>query len=102
MKADYQVREKPKRSKPANKNTTAHLPEKVDDGEVNTVPISGIHAAMAWIISQVGKRRRQGQGQVPIASIDGQESLWETMKLYLSFGLRTVPILDILHALSNV
>jgi hypothetical protein len=32
--------------------------------------------------------------------MDGQESLWETMKLHLSFGPRTVPILDIVHALA--
>ena len=34
--------------------------------------------------------------------MDGQESLWETMKLHLEFGTRTVPILDILHALVYV
>lgn len=91
---------KAKRPKPANKNTTAHLPETVDDGEGNDVQISGIHAAMAWIVGQIAQRRRPGQ--VLIALMDGQESLWETMQLHLSFGPRTVPILDILHALSYV
>jgi hypothetical protein len=56
--------------------------------------------AMAWIIGQVNARRRNGQ--VLVALMDGQESLWETMKLHLTFSARTVPILDILHALSYV
>jgi hypothetical protein len=91
---------KAKRPRPQNKNTTAHFPELHDDGVGGEVPVSGIHVAMAWIIGQVTARRRQGQ--VLIALMDGQESLWETMKLHLSFGARTVPILDILHALSYV
>lgn len=89
-----------KRPQPKNKNTTAHFPETDDDGQGKTVAISGIHVAMAWIIGQVTQRRRPGQ--VLIALMDGQESLWETMKLHLNFGARTVPILDILHALSYV
>jgi hypothetical protein len=91
---------KPKRPKPKNKHTTAHFPQKQSDGQAGEVSISGIHVAMAWIISQVTARRRSGQ--VLIALMDGQASLWETMKLHLSFGIRTVPILDILHALSYV
>ena len=55
---------------------------------------------MAWIIGQIALRRRVGQ--VLIVLMDGQESLWETMKLHLSFGARTIPILDILHALAYV
>lgn len=34
--------------------------------------------------------------------MDGQASLWETFKLHLAFGARTIPILDILHALAYV
>jgi len=34
--------------------------------------------------------------------MDGQESLWETMQMHFNFGARTVPILDILHALAYV
>lgn len=89
-----------KRPKPQNKNTTAHFPCSEDDGEGNEIAISGIHVAMAWIIGQVALRRRPGQ--VLLALMDGQESLWETLKLHLSFGVRTVPILDILHALAYV
>lgn len=88
------------RPRPQNKNTTAHFPEVEDNGDGSEVPISGIHVAMAWIIGQVVARRRPGQ--VLIALMDGQESLWETMQLHLSFGARTVPVLDILHALSYV
>src|SRR5690606_29486525 len=91
---------KPKRPRPQNKNTTAHFPEMADDGDGGEVPISGIHVAMAWIMGQIIARRRPGQ--VLIVLMDGQESLWETMKLHLTFGPRTVPILDILHALSYV
>ncbi len=89
-----------KRPEPANKNTTAHMPELADDGDGKDVQISGIHVAMAWTIGQIEQRRRAGQ--VLIALMDGQESLWETMKLHVSFGVRTVPILDIIHALVYV
>ncbi len=85
---------------PKNKNTTAHFPETADDGEGKVIPISGIHVAMVWIMGQLAQRRRPGQ--VLIALMDGQESLWEAMKLHLSFAARTVPILDILHALAYV
>ena len=40
---------------------------------------SGIHVAMVWIMGQIALRRRAGQ--VLIVLMDGQESLWETMKL---------------------
>jgi hypothetical protein len=90
----------PQRPRPQNKNTTAHFPTLEEDGDGGQIPISGIHVGMAWIIGQITARRRPGQ--VLIALMDGQESLWETMKLHLSFGPRTVPILDILHALSYV
>ena len=89
-----------KRPRPQNKNTTAHFPETQDDGDGGTIAITGIHVAMAWIIGQVLARRRSGQ--VLIALMDGQESLWETMKMHLTFSARTVPILDILHALAYV
>jgi hypothetical protein len=92
------VREK--RPQPQNKNTTAHFPELADDGDGNSIAISGIHVGIAWVMGQVAARRRNGQ--VLIALMDGQASLWETMKLYLSFGARTVPILDVLHALAYV
>jgi hypothetical protein len=91
---------KVQRPKPQNKNTTAHFPEVAEEGTGQTVAISGIHVAMAWVMGQVTARRRSGQ--VLIALMDGQESLWETMKLHLSFGARTVPVLDILHALAYV
>ena len=98
--SDEYPADKPKRPVPKNKNTTAHFPETEDDGIGGSLPISGIHVAMTWIIGQVIARRRRGQ--VLIALMDGQESLWETMKLHLEFGTRTVPILDILHALVYV
>lgn len=91
---------KPKRPRPQNKNTTAHFPELEDDGAGGAFPISGIHVAMAWIMGQVTARR--GRGQLLIALMDGQESLWETMKLHFAFTPRTIPILDILHALAYV
>lgn len=90
----------PNRPKPCNKNTTAHFPELASNGDGSEVAISGIHVGIAWIMGQVLQRRRAGQ--VLIVLMDGQESLWETMKLHLSFGARTVPILDILHALAYV
>lgn len=92
--------ESPDRPKPCNKNTTAHFPETASDGVGGEVAISGIHVGIAWIMGQVLGRRRAGQ--VLIVLMDGQESLWETMKLHLSFGARTVPILDVLHALAYV
>jgi len=93
-------KEKIKRPRPQNKNTTAHFPEVQDNGDGRDLSISGIHVAMAWIMGQVTVRRRPGQ--VLIALMDGQESLWQTMMLHLSFGPRTVPILDILHGLAYV
>ena len=93
-------KEKIKRPRPQNKNTTAHFPEVQENGDGRDVSISGIHVAMAWIMVQVAARRRPGQ--VLIALMDGQESLWQTMMLHISFGPRTVPILDILHALAYV
>ncbi len=88
------------RPKPRNKNTTAHFPESADDGAGGKLAISGIHVGMAWLMAQVAARRRSGQ--VLIVLMDGQESLWETLKLHLNFAARTVPILDILHALAYV
>lgn len=92
--------DKPRRPKPKNKNTTAHFPETADDGQGKEVAISGIHVGMAWTASQVALRRRPGQ--VLIALMDGQESLWETFQLHMTFSGRTIPILDILHALAYV
>lgn len=91
---------RPKRPEPAGKITTAHMPEIIDEDDGTDLRISGIHVAMAWMISQIDQRRRAAQ--VLIVLMDGQESLWETMKLHLSFGARTVPVLDILHALAYV
>lgn len=88
------------RPKPQNKNTTAHFPTSEDDGVGNAIPISGIHVAMAWIIGQVTQRRRPGQ--VLIALMDGQESLWDTFGLHVSLSKRTIAVLDILHALAYV
>jgi hypothetical protein len=92
--------EKNPRPRPQNKNTTAHFPETHAEQDGSAFQISGIHVGMAWIIAQVTARRRKGQ--VLIALMDGQQSLWETMKMHLDFSARTVPILDILHALSYV
>lgn len=92
--------ESSQRPRPQNKHTTAHFPSTEDDGTGTEVAISGIHIAMAWIMTQVLARRRPGQ--VLIALMDGQESLWDTLKLYLSFSPRTVPVLDILHALKYI
>lgn len=89
-----------KRPAPQNKNTTAHFPVIEDDGAGNSVPVSGIHVGIAWLCEQVAQRRRRGQ--VLIALMDGQESLWATMKLHLRFAAKTVPILDILHALAYI
>ena len=91
--------EEPKapRPRPQNKNTTAHFPEVAENGDGSTLAISGIHVAMAWIMGQVAARRRSGQ--VLIALMDGQKSLWQTMQMHLCFGARTVPVLDILHVL---
>jgi len=88
------------RPRPVNKNTTAHFPEVADDGAGGEVAISGIHVGMAWIMHQVALRRRCGQ--VLIVLMDGQESLWQTMKLLFNFCSRTVPVLDILHVLVYV
>ncbi len=95
-----QVPSKPVRPEPANKITTAHMPEMDDNGDEWDLRISGIHVAMAWMIGQITQRRRPGQ--VLIVLMDGQECLWETMKLHLAFGSRTVPILDIVHAIAYV
>ena len=91
---------KRKRPEPANKITTAHMPEMDEQSDGSDLRISGIHVAMAWMIGQITQRRRPGQ--VLIVLMDGQESLWETLKLHLSFGPRTVAILDIVHALAYV
>ncbi len=91
---------KPKRPTPQNKNTTAHFPTTEDDGADNSIPISGIHVAMAWIIGQITQRRRASQ--VLIVLMDGQESLWTSFERHLPFSPRTVGVLDILHALAYV
>ncbi len=94
------VATKPDRPKPQNKNTTAHFPILEDNGDDTQVPISGIIVAIAWTISQIDLRRRIGQ--VLIVIMDGQQSLWDAIKMGVSFGARTVPVLDILHALSYI
>ena len=90
----------PKRPKPRNKNTTAHFPEMASDAGGSKIATSGIQVGIGWIIGQVAMRRRSGQ--VLIALMDGQESLWKTMQGHLDFNARTIPILDILHALAYV
>jgi hypothetical protein len=97
---DSEPDSKPKRPTPQNKNTTAHFPTTEDDGTDNSILISGIHVAMAWIIGQITQRRRASQ--VLVVLMDGQESLWTSFERHLSFGLRTVGVLDILHALAYV
>jgi len=92
--------DKQPRPKPQNKNTTAHFQELAENAEGGEVAISGIHVGLAWIAAQVLARRRRGQ--VLIALMDGQESLWKTMLIQFTSGARTVPILDILHALAYV
>ncbi|MCA9177685.1 MAG: hypothetical protein KDB14_24625 [Planctomycetales bacterium] len=37
-----------------------------------------------------------------VVLIDGQQSLWDTVGMYLEFNARTVPILDILHVASYI
>ena len=53
-----------------------------------------------WLAAQALARRRPGQ--VLIMLMDSQESHWKTMLSHFTFGARTVPILDILHALAYV
>ena len=89
-----------KRPRPQNKNTTAHFPESHDNGDGTQLSVSGIHVAMAWIISQIALRQRAKQ--ILIVLMDGQRSLWETFQLHQSFDARTIPILDVLHALTYV
>lgn len=91
---------KQSRPKPQNKNTTAHFPELAADGAGGEVSLTGIQVGLAWLAAQVLARRRPGQ--VLIMLMDGQESLWKTMLIHFTFGARTVPILDILHALAYV
>ena len=91
---------KQSRPQPQNKNTTAHFPELAEDGEGKETAITGIQVGLAWLAAQVLARRRPGQ--VLIVLMDGQESLWKTMLIHLTFGARTIPILDILHALAYV
>ena len=92
--------DKQPRPKPQNKNTTAHFPERAEDGEGGEVSLTGIQVGLAWLAAQVLARRRPGQ--VLIMLMDGQESLWKTMLIHFTFSVRTVPILDILHALAYV
>ena len=91
---------KQSRPQPQNKNTTAHFPELAGDGEGGEVSLTGIQVGLAWLAAQVLARRRPGQ--VLIMLRDGQESLWKTMLIHFTFGARTLPILDILHALAYV
>ena len=97
---DDKLPKRPGRPKPQNKNTTAHFPTSEDNGDGKEVAISGIHVAVAWIVSQITLRRRPGQ--VLLVLMDGQASLWDTIALHLTFGKRTIGILDILHALAYV
>jgi hypothetical protein len=91
---DEVVREKSaKRPTPQFKDTMAHFPS-IDTQDDEEVPISGIHEGMAWLASQV-KRRRQ-EGQPLIVLMDGQASLWDTAAIHWS-SEEKVEILDILH-----
>ncbi len=58
-----------------------HLPESADKGTGGELVISGIHVGIAWIMRQVAARRRNGQ--VLIALMDGQVSLWEMMSTFV-------------------
>ena len=88
------------RPKPQNKNTTAHFPITTEEDSGKTNIISGILVGVAWIMSQIALRRRVGQ--VLIVLMDGQESLWNAFAEMLPFTQKTVPVLDILHALAYV
>ncbi|MEZ6131365.1 MAG: hypothetical protein R3C59_22040 [Planctomycetaceae bacterium] len=95
-KAEAADRQRPK---PKNKNTTAHFPEQSDDGCGKAISISGIHVAMAdHGANQFASASRAGAG-----GVDGRPGeSWETLKLHLNFGARTVPVLDAARALSYV
>ena len=88
------------RPRPKNKLTTAHLPCAEDDGCGDALAISGVHVGVAWLAAQVTARRQAEQ--VLIAVMDGQETLWDTLRLHLDFNVRTIPVLDIIHVLSYV
>lgn len=88
------------RPEPQNKNTTAHFPIATEDQSGTASIISGILVGVTWIISQIALRRRAGQ--VLIVLMDGQESLWNAFAEILPFSQKTVPVLDILHALAYV
>lgn len=92
--------ERETRPRPQNKNTTAHFPEAAVDVNGKAVSLSGILLGVLWIMSQLKLRRRAGQ--ILIVLMDGQESLWQAMMSHLNFSSKTVPILDILHALAYV
>ena len=91
---------KPQRPKPQNKNTTAHFPVSKEDATGNAIVLSGIQMAMTWIMGQINIRRRANQ--VLVVLMDGQESLWSCFERCLPFSVRTVGVLDILHAMSYV
>ncbi len=91
---------KPARPEPQNKNTTAHFPTTTTDESGESNIISGILVGVAWIMNQIALRRRVGQ--ILIVLMDGQESLWNAFAERLPFTQKTVPILDILHALAYV
>lgn len=92
--------DKSARPEPQNKNTTAHFPITSEDESGKANIISGILVGVAWIMNQIALRRRVGQ--VLIVLMDGQESLWNAFTERLSFSQKTVPVLDILHALAYV
>jgi hypothetical protein len=87
-------RQRRSRARPHNKNTTAHMPTIVTDGD-QQVRISGIHEGMAWLADQVDARRQPEQTLLLL--MDGQESLWETASVHLDFDTRTIGILDFVH-----
>lgn len=97
---DVEPDSKSARPKPQNKNTTAHFPTTTEDESGKTSITSGILVGVAWIMSQIALRRRVGQ--VLIVLMDGQESLWNAFAAMLPFSQKTVPVLDILHALAYV
>lgn len=97
-------REKPSidsaRPKPQNKQTTAHMPMVFDEGAEDQARCSGIELAMSWMDERIETRR--SEGQILIALMDGQPSLWEGLRSQSSYGEQTIEILDLLHAVSYI
>ena len=87
----------PSRPKPQNKNTTAHMPRLADEGDGTQIALTAICVGIAWLVTQIQSRRRQGQELVVL--MDGQESLWTELEHHISRE-EMIEILDIIHVLS--